>query len=209
MALRGEQIKEILEATRALLQDERSRRSVFQLAFGNNHNILGRLNWSGPPDDFIVDAVTKLDNYGEFEGELALCTLLKTIRGQVGTDRQANIDRIIQDLTPGDRAAVSQDLTSRQQTGAVETLKLSGPQKQQLREALQGAFTRGRLEMMLREMMDLNLDDIDTESNYSEFVFKLIDFLDREDRLKELILAAREKNPRNQDLRAFAESCGL
>ncbi len=89
-------------------------------------------------------------------------------------------------------------------------MELRGEQFRQLREALQGAFpSKPKLRLLLREELDVRLDDIVGGSNLIETVEELLAWAEEEGRLVELVNAAVRRNPGNPKLRLFVESFGI
>ena len=86
---------------------------------------------------------------------------------------------------------------------------LSGLEERQLNEVLRSAFTKAKLEQMLRYRLDKSLEDIAMGDDYVEIVFRLIRTTEMESWTPALIAAARESNPGNPRLLAFAEQFGL
>ena len=87
-------------------------------------------------------------------------------------------------------------------------MKLTGTQYQQFSEALRDAFSPNRLRQMLRFRLDKNLDDISLAGDYETIAFDLIGAAEMEGWLPRLIQAARESNPGNASLLAFAQQFG-
>ena len=84
--------------------------------------------------------------------------------------------------------------------------KLPGATLKRLQEALLAAFpTRSALAQMVRVGLDENLDAVAAPETLSVAVFELIRWAEARGRLDELIAAARQENPGNRMLRAFAE----
>src|SRR5437588_9473860 len=89
-------------------------------------------------------------------------------------------------------------------------MDLDGRQRQQLHDALLGAFpTRSALEQMVDYGLDENLNKIAGNSNLSDAVFELIRWAKARDRIEELIRAALQVNWRNSKLREFASEVGI
>lgn len=89
-------------------------------------------------------------------------------------------------------------------------MELTGKQVEQLREALQRAFiSRPKLKILLREEMNVRLDEVVGGSNLTETVAELVDWAESEERLVELVSAAIRRNPGNSRLRQFVESFGI
>lgn len=85
-------------------------------------------------------------------------------------------------------------------------MKLTGPQYQQLQRALLSAFPRRvDIEQMLLFQLGESLDAIVASGNMADTVFGLIQWAVARGRLQELIAGARDANPGNAELRAFAE----
>lgn len=89
-------------------------------------------------------------------------------------------------------------------------MELTGEQFRQLREALQRAFlNRAKLKQLLREELNVRLDEVVGGSNLTETVAELVDWAEAEGRLVELVSAAIRRNPGNLRLRLFVESFGI
>lgn len=86
---------------------------------------------------------------------------------------------------------------------------LTGRQQQQLSEAIRAAFTRAKLEQMLRYRLDKDLESIALGDDYQEIVFKLIKTTEAEGWTFELLSAARESSPGNPKLLEFAQGFNL
>ena len=80
-------------------------------------------------------------------------------------------------------------------------MKLTGKQHRQLREAIQSAFVNIEdLEIMLREKMDLSLNNIVSGKNYNQIASNLINQLEAQNRIVDFIEAALEYVPNQQEL---------
>ena len=89
-------------------------------------------------------------------------------------------------------------------------MELKGKQVEQLREPLQRAFlNRAKLKQLLREELDVRLDEVVGGNNLTETVAELVDWAEAEGRLVELVSAAIRRNPGNPRLRLFVESFGI
>src|SRR5947209_17654034 len=89
-------------------------------------------------------------------------------------------------------------------------MDLDGRQRQQLHDALLGAFpTRSALEQMVDFGLDENLNKITGNSNLTDAVFELIRWAKARDRIEELIRTALRFNSRNAKLREFASQVGI
>lgn len=86
-------------------------------------------------------------------------------------------------------------------------MSLSGTQLRQLNDALLAAFDMSSLRMMVRINLDADLESIVGVSgkNMREIVFDLVMWAERRGRTQDLLLAAVEANPTNQQLRAVVE----
>ena len=81
-----------------------------------------------------------------------------------------------------------------------------GKSRQQFHDALLSAFpTPAKLKQMVSFELDENLDAIAIGENYSEVVFKLIEWAESEGKEEELLNAARFSNPGNPKLKSFDE----
>lgn len=89
-------------------------------------------------------------------------------------------------------------------------MELRGGQFKQLREALQRAYPgRSKLRLLLREELEVRLDEFVRGGNLEEIVTELVDWAEAEGRLVELVSAAIRRNPGNPRLRQFVESFGI
>ncbi|MEZ4712296.1 MAG: trypsin-like peptidase domain-containing protein [Caldilineaceae bacterium] len=88
-------------------------------------------------------------------------------------------------------------------------MQLTGRQFQQFSQVLREAFTLQRFDMMLRFRLDRNREDLALGDDYEEIAFKVIDRSQREGWTAKLLLAAREANPSNDQLLAFAQQFGV
>jgi hypothetical protein len=89
-------------------------------------------------------------------------------------------------------------------------MELRGEQFKQLREALQRAYPgRSKLRLLLREELDVRLDEVVGGGNLEEIVTELVDWAEAKGRLPELVSAAIRRNPGNPRLRQFVESFGI
>lgn len=85
-------------------------------------------------------------------------------------------------------------------------MDMSGQERKKLTDALIDAFpSQCSLEKMLSFELNEKLDAIAGGNDLSEVVFNLIKKLEAENRIKDLIIAARESNPGNSTLQAIAE----
>jgi Effector-associated domain 1/Trypsin-like peptidase domain len=89
-------------------------------------------------------------------------------------------------------------------------MKLMGNQRKQLSEALISAFpNKFSLKQMLRFGLNENLEVIAGGENLRDVVFNLVEWAEAQGKTEELVLAARNENPGNLALRAFAEEIML
>jgi len=88
-------------------------------------------------------------------------------------------------------------------------LELTGTQYQQFSEVLRRAFTPAELRRMLEFRLERNLDDLSLAPDYQGIVFDVIGASQREGWTDRLLLAARDQNPGNAVLLAFAQQFGL
>jgi hypothetical protein len=85
-------------------------------------------------------------------------------------------------------------------------MRLSGPQRQKLQNALIEAFlNKTSLEQMLLFELEKNLDTITGEGNLEVIVFNLIKTAEAQGWIENLIRAAHKSNPGNTRLRALAQ----
>src|SRR5260221_13895808 len=77
------------------LTDLDERRDLLELAL-HGCPVLGGIDWPGAASTFTIHLVRTLDEYGSCDpGKPALVAVLETLRAQVGSDKQARIDRLI------------------------------------------------------------------------------------------------------------------
>lgn len=88
-------------------------------------------------------------------------------------------------------------------------IQLNGRQFQQFSQILRQAFPLQRFDEMLRFRLDRNREDLALGDDYEEIAFKVIDRSQREGWTAKLLLAAREANPGNDQLLAFAQQFGI
>ncbi|MGD8792118.1 MAG: effector-associated domain EAD1-containing protein [Anaerolineae bacterium] len=86
--------------------------------------------------------------------------------------------------------------------------KLTGKQYQQFQTALLEAYVYNSLQRMLRFRLDRRLDLITAPGPFDQVVFELIGVAEREGWTYDLLRAARESNPGNPTLMAFANLLG-
>lgn len=90
------------------------------------------------------------------------------------------------------------------------SMRLTGNQRRQLSDALIEAFpSRSSLRQMVRFGLDENIEAIAGGDNLKDIAFNLIEWSEANDRSAQLIVVARNENPRNLVLRSFAEEIGL
>ncbi|MGK7875596.1 MAG: effector-associated domain EAD1-containing protein [Xenococcaceae cyanobacterium] len=103
------------------------------------------------------------------------------------------------------------EVTARQETTAQEVaptisdpLQLTGAQRKQFREALISAFpSKGELQIMLSEELDIDLDAIARGDNYQQIVFNLIKYIEAQGKVKDFLEAAHGSNSSNHKLNQF------
>ncbi len=89
-------------------------------------------------------------------------------------------------------------------------MRLTGRQYEQLLHALIDAFpAQMRLAQMVRFRLDKNLNALALGENLQDIVFRLIEAAQADGWLAQLIAAARESNPGNPSLLAFAQQFSL
>lgn len=86
-------------------------------------------------------------------------------------------------------------------------MKISGKHEKELQSALLKAFpTESSLAQMVRFGMDEYLEHVAKGNNLADIVFQLICWARSQDRLHELLAAARAANPNSPELIAFKEN---
>jgi len=89
-------------------------------------------------------------------------------------------------------------------------MELSGDQFEQLRIALQRAYpNKQKLRMLVREELNIRLDEKVGGNNLEETVAELVDWAETEGKLIDLVSAAIKRNSDNPKLREFVESFGI
>jgi len=89
-------------------------------------------------------------------------------------------------------------------------MELTGPRYQQLQNALLKAFpNKNSLAQMVEFGLDENLDAISMGDNLTQIVFQLIGWSEARGQTAKLVAVARDMNPVNPALHAFAEQVGL
>jgi hypothetical protein len=83
-------------------------------------------------------------------------------------------------------------------------MQLTGPQIKAFQDALLEAFDPPTLEQMVRIGLDKNLAAVAGGVNFQEVTFNLIQWAERVGRVEDLLAAARQANPSNPALSAFA-----
>lgn len=88
-------------------------------------------------------------------------------------------------------------------------MQLTGQQFEEFTRALIDAYSQADLRAMLRFRLDKNLDAIALGEDLTEIVFRVIETAEREGWTDRLLLAARESNPGDPELLAFAQQFEL
>ncbi len=83
-------------------------------------------------------------------------------------------------------------------------MALTGSQVKTFQDALLKAFDLSSLQQMVRIGLDENLASIAGGANLQEVTFNLIQWAERNGRVDDLLAAARQANPSNPALSAFA-----
>ncbi|NMG21057.1 HEAT repeat domain-containing protein [Brasilonema bromeliae] len=95
----GKIIQELLLILRPFMRDKQQRQAYLELALGTNSPVLNLLVWDTSADVFIPQMVNTLVVFGEITpGKPALCALLEVVRGNVGLDKQLEIDNLLQGI---------------------------------------------------------------------------------------------------------------
>jgi hypothetical protein len=92
----------------------------------------------------------------------------------------------------------------------ISLTSLTGPQRKQLYDALLSAFpTPTDLARMVAFGLNTNLAQISTGSNLGDMALSLMTWAQAQGRMEDLVHAARQDNPGNAALLAFAQAAGL
>ena len=81
------------------MTDPDERRALVELAL-HGCSVLGQIDWRGGAATFTIRLLRTLDEYGSCEpSKPAIVALLETLRAQVGTNKQSEIDILINAMT--------------------------------------------------------------------------------------------------------------
>ena len=83
-------------------------------------------------------------------------------------------------------------------------MPLTGPQHQQLQQALLSAFDEAGLRQLARQELDANLDSVTPSGDLTQRTYELVDWAKRGDRIIDLIRGALSQNSGNKELRGLA-----
>ncbi|MGH1362303.1 MAG: TIR domain-containing protein [Calditrichia bacterium] len=94
--------------------DDKKRRTICTTAFSDHPNLLGMIDFSGPPMDFSSHLISVLNNYGRLDsGRSALEELLRTIQDMVGSEKKNEIDEIVSQINTKAEFKESKQLDSK------------------------------------------------------------------------------------------------
>jgi V8-like Glu-specific endopeptidase len=79
----------------------------------------------------------------------------------------------------------------------------------QVFESLRAAYNVAGLRQMLRTRLGKRLDEISLAGDFRQIVFELLEAAEREGYTQQLVVAARQSNPDNEQLLAAAQTLGL
>ncbi|MGF1477966.1 MAG: trypsin-like peptidase domain-containing protein [Cyanophyceae cyanobacterium] len=82
-------------------------------------------------------------------------------------------------------------------------LKLSGSDRNQLRNAITKAFASRKKIQIFADSLDVDLNEIASESDTTDAAFDLVDWARRENKLVELIVSLYQQKSNNPDVRQF------
>ncbi|HMX30535.1 MAG TPA: TIR domain-containing protein, partial [Blastocatellia bacterium] len=89
---------QIVEALLPEMDDAEARKALVQSALVGSP-VLQKISWAGEQRTFTIRLVRVLIDFGTLSsGKPAIVALLEEVRRQVGTDRQAEIDRVLAQL---------------------------------------------------------------------------------------------------------------
>lgn len=110
-----------------------------------------------------------------------------------------------------DRSEVTPSIENEKKCGQDNNaMRLTGQQYEQLTEALLDAFpSQGKLAQLVTFRLEKNLNAIAIGNDLKEIIFKLIETAQAEGWVTELVTAARQSNPGNPSLFAFAQEFNL
>ncbi|NER31859.1 MAG: hypothetical protein F6J89_30700 [Symploca sp. SIO1C4] len=98
MAISNDSIQQLLSLLKPYLRNEGERRAYLIRALGMKADSLN-LMWNEPVNTFIPNMVQTLVAFSEITpGKPALCALLEVIREDVGGDKKARIDELLQQI---------------------------------------------------------------------------------------------------------------
>jgi len=87
-------------------------------------------------------------------------------------------------------------------------MPLTGPQMEQVANAITDAYTRAELKRVVRVCMGENFDALVSDGPFSQQVFELVDWANRKNRAAELIACAYNGNKGNSGLAALNVALG-
>lgn len=82
---------------------------------------------------------------------------------------------------------------------------LTAEERVKLYDAILSMFNRAEMGMLLSFSFDVRLDVIDDGSNFAQAVLRVIEWAEAEGRTEDLIRAARDQRPQNQQFRATSD----
>ncbi|MFN8467927.1 MAG: effector-associated domain EAD1-containing protein [Caldilineaceae bacterium] len=88
-------------------------------------------------------------------------------------------------------------------------MSLPGQQLDRICEAIRAAYTPESLARMVRGRLDVRLYDVAGGEDFRAVVFHLVEWVDRQQRLPQLVGAALAENPANRDLMEVAAALGI
>jgi len=93
------QFDQLVTFLQPYMADPDERRALVELAL-HGCSVLGQIDWRGAAATFTIRLLRTLDEYGSCEpSKPAIVALLETLRAQVGTNKQSEIDTLMNSLT--------------------------------------------------------------------------------------------------------------
>ena len=85
-------------------------------------------------------------------------------------------------------------------------MPLTGPQHQQIQDALLSAFDAASLRQLVKFELDEDLDQITPPGDLTQRAYHLVAWADQQGRVPALIAGARKQNPGNADLQEIGRA---
>ena len=115
-----------------------------------------------------------------------------------------------QDLKPQNSRSSNQKIENNQstifQSHSVDTLKLTGDQIGQFKNVIYQAYNEAEFKRLLRINLDIRYDNIVQGNTYEDRVFNLIEYFERNDKLRNLLETTYKNRETNKEIQRFYEA---